>query len=194
MFGRNRRSLPANTGMFMSFRVPIPRQIDLPTPSLPPPPEEPPKKIMLWGAPTWFFLHTVAEKVRPESFPIIRNELLKHIYNVCTNLPCPFCAKHAKMYLDSINFNMITTKEELKLMLFVFHNVVNAKKNNPIFLIEDLDAKYSLANMPRIFNHFIIHFNDTYRAPGMIADDLFRRQLSKTLIEWFSQNSIHFYM
>jgi hypothetical protein len=192
MFGRNRRSIPGGTGMFMGFRSPVYRPIELPPPP-PPLPEEPPqKKSMMWGAPTWFFLHTIAEKVKPDSFTLIRGELLRHVYSVCTNLPCPICAKHAKMYLDSINFNAITTKNEFKLMLFTFHNVVNLKKNHPVFQLDELDKKYSLANTHRIFTHFILHFNDTYRAPGMIADDLFRKQLSKTLIEWFTQNSVHF--
>ena len=193
MFGRNRRSLPGNPGMLMGFRVPLYKPIEVSSP-LPPPPSQPEqKKTMIWGAPTWFFLHTIAEKVKPESFAIVRGDLLKHVYNVSTNLPCPYCAKHAKMYLDSINFNAITTKEEFKMMLFTFHNTVNAKKNYPLFTTDELDAKYALANTSRIFNHFIVHFNDSYRAPGMIADDLFRRQLCKALIEWFSRNNIHFY-
>ena len=77
-------------------------------------------------------------------------------------------------------------------MLFAFHNVVNVRKHIPIFPVEELDAKYSRANTRNIFRHFITHFNDTYRSPGMIADDLFRKQLSKALVEWFNTNSIHF--
>jgi hypothetical protein len=176
--------------MPMSIRVPIIKPVEPPIPTQTQ--EGPIKRQMIWGEPTWFFLHTVAEKVKPESFAIVRGDLLKHIYNVCTNLPCPFCAKHAKIHLDSINFSRISSKEELKMMLYTFHNIVNAKKNYPIFPREELDAKYSLANTRKIFTHFIVHFNDTYRAPGMIADDLFRKQLSKALIEWFNQNNIHF--
>ena len=191
MFGRNTRSLSLNNNgvvMPMSFRVPV---LKLP-PVVEIVPEASTKKQMVWGEPTWFFLHTIAEKVKNESFGIVRFELLKHIYNVCTNLPCPYCSAHAKIYLNSINFNTISTKEELKYMLFAFHNAVNARKHNPVFPIEDLDTKYSKANTRNIFKHFITHFNDTYRSPGMIADDLFRKQLSKSLVEWFNSNSIHF--
>ena len=191
MFGRNSRSLSLNTNgvvMPMSFRVPTFKQ----PPIVEIVQETPTKKSMIWGEPTWFFLHTTAEKVKNESFGIVRFELLKHIYNVCTNLPCPYCSAHAKVYLNSINFNTISTKEELKQMLFAFHNVVNVRKHIPIFPVEELDAKYSRANTRNIFRHFITHFNDTYRSPGMIADDLFRKQLSKALVEWFNTNSIHF--
>jgi hypothetical protein len=191
MFGRNTRSLSLNNNgvvMPMSFRVTILKQ----PPVVEIAPEASTKKQMVWGEPTWFFLHAIAEKVKNESFVIVRFELLKHIYNVCTNLPCPYCSAHAKIYLNSINFNTISTKEELKYMLFAFHNAVNARKHNPVFPIEDLDTKYSKANTRNIFKHFITHFNDTYRSPGMIADDLFRKQLSKSLVEWFNSNSIHF--
>ena len=191
MFGRNTRSLSSNNVgivMQMSFRVPIARQ----APVVQVPPETPLKKTMIWGEPTWFFLHAVAEKVKTESFGIVRQELLKHLYNICTNLPCPYCSAHAKIYLNSINFNSISTKEDLKLMLFAFHNVVNVKKNRPEFPFEQLRTKYSAANTRNIFKHFVAYFNDTYRSPGMIADDLFRKQLSKSITEWFNANSIHF--
>lgn len=193
MFGKNRRSIQSNTGslMPMSFRSPPIIQYR-PVEVIPAPPDPNAKKPMVWGEPTWFFLHTIAEKVKPESFGIIRLELLKHVYNICTNLPCPYCSKHAKIYLDGINFNNINTRDDLKQMLFVFHNVVNANKQYPQFPIEELDAKYSRANTRNIFTHFLIHFNDTYRSPGMIADDLFRKQLSKGFVEWFNINSIYF--
>jgi hypothetical protein len=193
MFGRNTRTLPLNYNnknviMQISFKVPVLKQ----QPVVEIVKEIPAKKSMIWGEPTWLFLHTTAEKVKNESFGIIRFELLKHIYNICTNLPCPYCSAHAKTYLNSINFNSISTKEDLKRMLFTFHNVVNARKHNPIFPIEELDSKYSKANTRNIFKHFIVHFNDTYRSPGMIADDLFRKQMSKSIVEWFNINNIHF--
>jgi hypothetical protein len=195
MFGRNRRILSINSGngnvaMPMVFRIPIIKTIAPMQPVLYP--REPERKKMTWGEPTWFFLHTIAEKVKPESFAIIRGELLQHIYNICVNLPCPLCAKHAKMHLDSINFSIISSKDELKMMLFTFHNIINSRKNYPLFSLEDLDVKYSLANIGKIFRHFIYHFTDSYRAPGMIADDLFRKQLSKKIIEWFNNNENHF--
>ena len=193
MFGRSTRRTvnDNNIGMPMNFKLFIrPPEPTLPKPEPTTDPTQ--KKLMVWGEPTWFFLHTIAQKVKDESFNNIRLDLLKHIYNVCCNLPCPTCSQHAKRYLDSINFNAITTKEQLKQMIYVFHNSVNARKSVPMFPVEQLDEKYSLAITSKIFNNFIVHFNDTYRSPGMIADDLYRKQLSKGLIEWFRNNSAHF--
>lgn len=152
-----------------------------------------PKK-MKWGEPTWFLFHTLAEKIKPEYFSIIRTELLNNIYTICKNLPCPMCASHATHYLNGINFNTITTKEHLKLMLFQFHNTVNEKKGLPIFHLVDLDEKYEKAVTINIINNFITHFRDKHKSIHMISDDLYRQRLAGLLMNWFSTNMKYFRM
>ena len=46
--------------------------------------------------------------------------------------------------------------EELKLLLFNFHNHVNRKLKKPIFEKSELDDKYSKANFRAIYNNFFI--------------------------------------
>ena len=162
----------------------------VPTPS-PETPSPTPKK-MKWGEPTWFLLHTLCEKVKTDSFASIRSELLYNIYTICTNLPCPVCSDHAKQYLNSINFNSILTKQDLKIILFNFHNQLNAKKGFPIFTENDLNEKYSKANTINIIYNFIDSFLDKNRSPQMIANDMFRRRIASKLGEWFTNNIIHF--
>ena len=67
-----------------------------------------------WGKPTWQFFHMLAHKIKPEYFKQVRIELLNTIYSICSTLPCPVCSEHAKQYMNSINFNNIQTKEDLK--------------------------------------------------------------------------------
>jgi hypothetical protein len=155
--------------------------------------QEPEKKI-LWGPAIWFLLHTMAEKVKPELFSSIRVELLNNIYSICVNLPCPLCSNHAKEYLDKINFNTIQTKLDLKILLFNFHNDVNKRKNYALFSREELDEKYSRANTVNIIHNFIIFFQDKYRSPKLIADDLQRKYIAIRLREWFSHNIHSFIM
>ena len=152
-------------------------------------PETPPqKKMMKWGQPTWFLLHTLAEKVKDEHFSRIKNDLFRNIYTICTNLPCPDCANHAKLYLDSINFSLIQSRHDLKNMLFVFHNSVNKRKGFPIFLIEELNDKYVNAVTVNIINNFIFYFSDKSRSPQMIAGDLYRSRLTGNIKDWLNQN------
>lgn len=114
-----------------------------------------------WGAPTWYLFHTLAEKVKEESFSQIRKELLDIIFTICINLPCPDCANHATRFMQGVNFDTILTKDDLKDLLFRFHNSVNSRKGFPIFNKSDLDAMYSKANTGNIVHHFYAHFQST---------------------------------
>jgi len=147
---------------------------------------------MIWGPAIWFLLHTLAEKIKEDAFLNIRVELLNNIYAICTHLPCPICSEHAKEYLGKINFNTITTKLQLKYILFNFHNEVNKRKGYVIFNIDELNEKYLKANTINIIQNFMIHFKDKHRSPKLMADDLQRARIASSLQEWFRRNIIHF--
>jgi hypothetical protein len=153
-------------------------------------PEQP--KKMKWGEPTWFLLHTLAEKVKEESFLQIRSELLKQIYAICTNLPCPICATHARDYLNGINFSTIQTKDTLKKMLFTFHNVVNANKGYASFPYEDLEKKYSTAVTANIINYFFPFFQEKQYNVQLISNNVFRERITKDFKTWISLNIQNF--
>lgn len=154
--------------------------------------EEESKPKMLWGAPIWFLFHTLAEKVQSENFLKVKTDLLNNIFTICKNLPCPTCAGHATDYMNKINFNAITTKEDLKMMLFNFHNSVNQRKNYAFFQLSDLDEKYSKAITINIFNNFLKHFQDKHKSIRMISDDIFRQRLAANLKVWFLNNIQYF--
>ena len=156
-----------------------------------PPIENIPKKVK-WGQPTWFLLHTLSVKVKESEFKNIRVELLNQIYAICTNLPCPDCANHAKNYLDGINFNTIQTKEDLKMLLYTFHNNVNKKKGYPMFPYEQIDEKYSLAITNNIIRNFMLHFSDRNRSLKLLVGDLQRAQLCAFLKKWFNEHIVCF--
>lgn len=154
-------------------------------------PEEPVKK-MKWGQPIWFLFHTLSEKVKKESFLVIRNELLTNIYAICNNLPCPTCSTHAIEFLNGVNFNTIRTKEDLKELFFNFHNQVNKKKGFPIFTLAELDEKYTKAVTKNIIHNFLISFSDKHKSIHMIANDMYRSRQVIILREWFIANISHF--
>lgn len=156
------------------------------------PTQEKKKKPMKWGEPTWFLFHTLAEKVKEENFQQIRKELLDVIYTICVNLPCPTCATHATQYMNGINFNTIQTKQQLKDMLFSFHNTVNGRKQYPLFDYSELDAKYSSANTINIIQNFMVHFQDKHSSIHMIANDMHRARIATILKKWFNENIVYF--
>jgi len=152
----------------------------------------PPAKKMKWGEPTWFFLHTMAQKIKPEYFQQVRQGLLYQINSICRNLPCPDCAGHAAQHLDKSNFNRIQSKEELITFLYNFHNVVNKKKGFQIFPKEDLYDKYSKANTINIINNFLFHYSDKSKSIRMISNDMFRTRVVSDLKVWMNNNLQYF--
>ena len=172
--------------------ITVPKSLPVNIPVIQQPVVEPPKQTMIWGPAIWFLLHTLAEKIISANFLTIRSELLTNIFSICTHLPCPVCSEHAKEYLGKINFNSIQTKDDLKLMLFQFHNVVNQRKGHPIFTIDELNTKYKQANTVKIIQNFMIHFKDKHRSPKLIADDLQRVRIAASLKEWFQKNIQYF--
>ncbi len=150
-----------------------------------------PKK-MKWGEPTWYLFHALAEKVKEDRFQAIRAELLNTIYVICKNLPCPMCANHATQYMNAINFNTIQTKKDLIDLLWNFHNEVNKRKNFAVFPYEELSEKYSRANLINIIQVFMVHFKDKHASLRMIADDMYRQQISTKMQDWFRKNIQNF--
>lgn len=149
-------------------------------------------KEMLWGEPTWIFLHTLTEKIKDDEFHKLRKELLDNIYKICNNLPCPYCAQHATRYMNGVNFNNIQTKEQLKLFLFSFHNSVNKRKDYELFNVIDLN-KYKHANTVNVIRNFFYHFSKRSYNVRMAVDNVHRHKMLKELKIWLEKNAYSFY-
>ena len=150
-------------------------------------------KEMLWGEPTWFLFHTLAEKIKPEYFNTLRNKLFGFIKSICNNLPCPDCAKHATQYMNRINFNAIVNKEQLKLLLFKFHNEINENKKYQQFEFTDLDSKYSSAITINIVRNFFVHFSKKNFSVRLDTSNYQRTLLLKEFRTWLEKNHYCFY-
>lgn len=172
-----------NTHQIISNNVKTTEEIEVP--KLP--------KKMKWGEPTWYLLHCLAEKVKEEAFESIRVDLLNLIFTICSNLPCPDCANHASEYLNTINYKNIQTKQQLKNMLYHFHNTVNSKKNMSIFPRDELDMKYRNMKFIPVIHTFITHFEDKHKSLRMIANDFHRSRISQNMKKWFNDNINNFY-
>uniref|UniRef100_A0A6C0JJE7 thiol oxidase n=1 Tax=viral metagenome TaxID=1070528 RepID=A0A6C0JJE7_9ZZZZ len=150
------------------------------------------KSKMLWGEPTWFLFHTLAQKVKDEYFLEIKNELIGNIFSICYNLPCPKCQAHASEYVKKVNINSIKTKDDLKNFLFKFHNDVSSMKGNPIFPYDQLNEKYSKAITVNVINNFFVFFQDKSFNVTAISNSMHRTRTIALLKIWFS-NKIQYF-
>jgi hypothetical protein len=147
-----------------------------------------PANKILWGAPFWFFFHTLAEKLKPELFYENRDAIFGIIREICRNLPCPTCTSHATQYLNNINFNAIQTRQDFIVMLYEFHNSINKRKNLPIFPYSELQPKYEKAIFINIVNHFMHFYKMEHRVIRLMSEDMHRRRSAKSILDWLHAN------
>ncbi len=143
-----------------------------------------------WGPPTWLFLHTLAEKVKEESFPIIGRQIILNIIQICNLLPCPECAQHAKEFWLNVSINNVSTKTDLKNLLYVFHNSINKRKKVIPYKHEDLEH-YSKISIVNSFNWFAKNFN-TKGNMNLINESFHRGRFLTGFRHWFMLNISHF--
>ena len=143
-----------------------------------------------WGPPTWIFMHTLAEKIKESSFPLIGPHLILILIQICNNLPCPDCSTHAKQFWSKVKTANIKTKADLINLLFVFHNMVNKRKSQSAFKYESL-TYYQSKNIIETYNSFAANFN-TKGNMNLISESFHRNMMLASLRSWLMGNLIHF--
>ena len=141
-----------------------------------------------WGPPTWLFLHALVEKIDESYFPDISISLFNIISQICKNLPCPDCASHATVFMNSVKMNTIQTKENFKMMLFYFHNKVNLLKKKPTFMASSLD-KYATVNLPIAFSMFVSEYTRKPASFKLMTDASIRKRIINNTTTWLYENN-----
>ena len=106
-----------------------------------------------WGNATWYMMHTLAFKLKPE-FSHLTPMLLAQFQLICNNLPCPECSEHASRLFTTVNKKAIVDRDKLITFLFEFHNKINQKLNKSIFTKKECDELYPRARTNAIVTHF----------------------------------------
>jgi len=144
----------------------------------------------IWGPPTWIFFHTLIEKIKDDNFSNVKNDIINFIRSITSNLPCPDCSRHGSIFFSKVNFNHIQTKEDLKQLLYVFHNIVNKRNKKQLFNIQNISS-YRNFNLINSYNNFI----QVYKTSGnmkLLADNLQRQLIIKQFKKWLVSNINNF--
>jgi hypothetical protein len=133
----------------------------------------------------------LAEKINENIYPSISNELFQKVVQICKNLPCPDCAKHASFYLQRVKRENIPTKTDFINTLYLFHNYVNARKKKALFNYSNIHM-YKNGHLTNIINDFILKYNT--KGNMKLLNESFQRHLVvKDLKKWIVQNIRAFY-
>jgi hypothetical protein len=147
----------------------------------------------IWGPSCWYLFHGLATKVKEEEFERIKLSLWTNIVEICNNLPCPDCRKHAMDTISKTNKqNILKSKRNLELFLFDFHNMVNARKGYKILTIQEYDSMYKNANVQMIVYNFINVFNKSTRNSRLMSETLHRQLFMNNFIKWININKNSF--
>ena len=112
----------------------------------------------VWGPATWAMLHCLVLKIKDDANNI--QQIKQIISCICDNLPCPYCASHARAIIQKSNFNQIQDILSLRVFVFQLHNKVNEKlKKTQMEYSEHLE-KYKNSNLVDVINTFIKVYNN----------------------------------
>ena len=143
-----------------------------------------------WGPICWIFLHTIIEKLKDEFFYAKKNVIIDIIHYTCNNLPCPICRKHASNYLKINKINKCNTRNDLRMYMFNFHNVVNRRLNKNIEKNETLE-KYKNCNFRELLKRFNLVFKKQYLFTK-VMDGWQRKKIAEKIMEKINENIMYF--
>jgi len=143
---------------------------------------------MKWGAPTWTLFHCIPEKLTQDMFIKNKDSIIRMIVTICNNLPCPSCSDHARRYMNKINFLSIKSTDDLRKMLFIFHNSVNEIKRYAEYSYDELHEKYSSLDFKHVVNEFMLHFQKKTYSQNLIAQQMYRQKQVTLIKKWFHEN------
>ena len=143
-----------------------------------------------WTHATWNLFHCIPEKIKKEEFNHLRNELIHYIKGICNRLPCPECAHHAGIFMNNVNTHNIKNSEDLKKVMFVFHNNVNKKTKKKIQEEEVLE-QYKNMKLHKVLNDFFTTFNNSAKGNFTFMSENYNRKIFTDGFLVFMKNNFH---
>lgn len=143
-----------------------------------------------WGPSTWIFMHTLAAKIKEESYSVVGKDLILLLINISNHLPCPECTQHAKEFWRKVNIDTLKTKKDLINILYIFHNIVNKRRKTPCFKYDDLQI-YNEKDVITTHNLFSRNFH-TRGNMNLINESFHRSKVLRYIKKWLMTNIRHF--
>ena len=137
----------------------------------------------VWGPATWTMLHCLVLKIKDDANNI--DELKKMITSICDNLPCPYCASHARTVIQKSNFNQIKDILTLRVFIFQFHNKVNERLKKPEIDYSTHLEKYKNLKLNDVYNTFVKAYNNN-SGTTMMLYSFHKKQVIQQLRNYFN--------
>lgn len=116
----------------------------------------------MWGTPIWIFFHSLANDINDNQFKLYKNEIINLFLSVCNLLPCIVCRNHAQEAMNKAYTKYINSKNDFKIFLIQFHNLVNIRRKVTPLTELEVDNIYKNISFQNSVKNFIDVFNSTY--------------------------------
>jgi hypothetical protein len=138
----------------------------------------------VWGPATWTMLHCLVLKIKDDANNIDQLKIM--ISYICDNLPCPYCAAHAKSIIQKSNFSKMQDILSLRVFVFQLHNKVNEKLKKPQMEYSEHLEKYKNSNLVDVVNTFIKVYNNN-GGTTMMLYSFHKKQVIDYLKKYFKK-------
>ena len=136
----------------------------------------------VWGPATWAMLHCLVLKIKDDANNI--EQLKTIITSICDNLPCPYCAAHAKSMIQKSNFSKFKDVLSLRVFIFQLHNKVNERLKKPQIEYSEHLEKYKNSKLVDVINTFVKAFNNN-GGTTMMLYSFHKKQVTNQLKTYF---------
>lgn len=140
-----------------------------------------------WGNATWFMMHTLAYKLRPEYSNAVP-KLLMQFENICRNLPCPECAEHASQMFATANIQAVVDKNNLIQFLYELHDAVNRRLGKQCITMDECNKLYNRGFTILILRHFFQVMKHIKSKDKAMIYGFRRQQCMKAFAEFIDAN------
>lgn len=105
------------------------------------------KDPKIWGPYYWYVFHNLASNYVENPSIETKFHLKNFILSIPFILPCSICSNHAKLFLEKNNSlldHSVSSKNNLMLFFYFFHNYVNKNTQKMNLSLEDFKKKYGM--------------------------------------------------
>lgn len=145
----------------------------------------------VWGPHIWTFLHCFCEKLSYNYFNLNRTEIINFVKTIMFNLPCPMCSNDTRIQFNKVNIEKMKTKEELKMLIFYYHNYVNKKLRKREVDIKILE-QYKKYNIYKCYKNFLKVFIKKYNFKLSVYSYSIlgsRNKAGVDVVKWWNMNN-----
>lgn len=140
-----------------------------------------------WGPIIWKTLHCIPTKIKDDEFLNEREQIIKIITNICSNLPCPQCSSHATGMIRRHKLRDIKTKRDMISFVHFMHNQVNKRLKKKQYAIQELED-YNKYNIRTVLSDYY-SLNINMRAgEKMMLYSYHRKAFLESFQKYFNQN------